>query len=127
MPKRVPKPKFEDEVLEVIRELEYPLVSMISPSSLRSIGALHTNPAFFALSFWLSEYCKTGDYIAAKLENVSDEPTQIDQVFQNYATKCYTAYMSGSDDFSVQNKKLSSICGKKKKSYVYVCVDLMSA
>ncbi|GAA5806471.1 hypothetical protein HPULCUR_012005 [Helicostylum pulchrum] len=110
MPERVPKPKFEDEVLDVIRELEYPLLSMISPSSLKSIGALHTNPAFFALLFWLSDYCKTGDYVKEKLEGVSDEPTQIDQVFYNYATECYNAYMSGSDDISVQNRKFNSTC-----------------
>lgn len=113
MPERVTKPKFEDEVLDVIRELEYPLVSMISPSSLRSIGALHTNPAFFALLFWLTQYCKTGDYTDAKLEILLDEPIQFDRVFDDYATECYIAYMSGSDEFSAQNRKLGHICGRE--------------
>ncbi|KAI8056402.1 HEC/Ndc80p family-domain-containing protein [Thamnidium elegans] len=117
MPERVPKPKFEDDVLEVIRELEYPLVSMISPSSLRSIGALHTNPAFFALLFWLAEYCKTGDYTKAKLQSLSDGPGQVDQVFEDYATECYTAFMSGTNDFSLQNKKLGSVCDNILKEH----------
>ncbi|KAI9363311.1 HEC/Ndc80p family-domain-containing protein [Pilaira anomala] len=106
LPKRTSKPKFEDEVLDVIKYLEYPVPNSISLSSLRSFSTFRTNPFLLALLYWLTDYCRSGELCREMLRKEQENSSGTLMPFSQYGASCYNTYMSGSDDFSVQNMKL---------------------
>jgi SMC interacting uncharacterized protein involved in chromosome segregation len=112
------KRKFEEDVMDILRMLNYALVDTISPKSLLSVGALHSNPQFFGLLHWLVECCKAKDIISAPEE---EEPLPSDngedgisQLFHEYAAATYHVYMGGSDDYSEVNQELKEVFGKQR-------------
>lgn len=113
------KRKFEEEVMDILRMLNYALVDTISPKSLLSIGALHSNPQFFGVLHWLVECCKAYDAIRAPKEEEEPLPSLngedgLSQLFHEYAVATYHIYMEGSDDYSQVNQQLKDVFGRIK-------------
>ncbi|KAG2193583.1 hypothetical protein INT47_006649 [Mucor saturninus] len=109
LPNHVFAKKFEDEVLELLRDLKCPLLSMITPATLRSIGTLHAHPTFFALLFWLTECSRQVDLTTETIREQEriEHPMQI---FRQYSIGVYHKHQSGNQDLSELNEKLREDC-----------------
>ncbi|KAI9472306.1 MAG: HEC/Ndc80p family-domain-containing protein [Benjaminiella poitrasii] len=120
------KRKFDDEVLILLRKLNYPMVDTISPKTLLSVGALHSTPTFFGLLHYLVECCKANDLLEADkspgLENGSEfERAGLSHIFHSFAVESYQHRMEGINDPSIARNNLkksfeNSIADNKKKA-----------
>ncbi|CEP12112.1 hypothetical protein [Parasitella parasitica] len=110
-----PKKKFEDEVVDLLKQMGYPLRDSISRKSLLSIGAIHSNPIFFGLLYWVVQMCKANDLAESddfeepiKLEM---ERNSLAKVFVDFTLSTYHIFMNGDDDYSVQINALTDAIG----------------
>jgi kinetochore protein NDC80 len=114
-PDHVFNKKFEDEVMDIIRELNYPLLDSISPKALLAVGALHSNPSFFALLFWLMKRCRDKEQ-TTKLKQKEKEMSLANSIvsgklFFNYSNDSYQDLIAGSLDFESRARVLKSNFG----------------
>lgn len=125
-----PKRKFEDEVLDILKRFNYPLRETISPKSLLSIGAIHSNPMFFALLHWMVQCCRAMDVATPEdYQEATQFEMSLDTLFQlyhEYAVATYHLYMSRNDDHSVPYNELSNALGRNyKKKEIGMLVKTM--
>lgn len=111
MPKFVFRKKFEDDVMDILRDLKCPVLNMFTTTTLRSIGTLHTHPSLFALLFWLTECNKQLEFTRLTIEKQSNKQDP-SQLFQDFTIECYRSHKLGDDDFTEQTNKLRENCGK---------------
>ncbi|XP_063812906.1 kinetochore protein NDC80 homolog [Pseudophryne corroboree] len=116
----IPDSKFEEEIPRVFKELGYPFA--LSKSSMYTVGAPHTWPQIVAALVWLIDSVKFCCAQRAE-ERVFEEPqlgaqseNEIDfnQVFLDYAVRCYDQFMEGRDTFEDND---SEVCSKLKDLY----------
>ncbi|CAO3624161.1 unnamed protein product [Mucor hiemalis] len=105
--------KFEDEAMDIIRDLQYPLIDTISPKDFLAIGALHSLPAFYALLYWLMLRCKVEDQFLHSQKRDSTEMIPLIQsiysgrVFQSFCVESYKAvFYENKADLNPQMKDL---------------------
>ncbi|KAI8646522.1 HEC/Ndc80p family-domain-containing protein [Parasitella parasitica] len=110
-----PKKKFEDEVVDLLRQMGYPLRDSISRKSLLSIGAIHSNPIFFGLLYWVVQMCKANDLAES---DDFEEPIKLEmdrnsmaKVFVDFTLSTYHIFMNADDDYSVQVNALTDAIG----------------
>lgn len=115
--------KFEDEVLELLRDLKSPLLNMITPATLRSVGTLHAHPTFFALLFWLTECSRQVDLTRESINEQGKRENPM-QIFRQYTIECYHSHQAGNDDFSEQTEKLREDCGICFMLFYLLCIFL---
>jgi kinetochore protein NDC80 len=120
--------KFEEDIFEVMKLLKYPFIDSISPKSLLSIGALHSNPSFFGLLHYMVGICKVNDGLNKTPQDMTlsqpssrtsvvsysggGDPITSGQLFHEYSVDTYHAFMAGENDFTEQTEKLKQVFGK---------------
>ncbi|ORX50817.1 hypothetical protein DM01DRAFT_1337410 [Hesseltinella vesiculosa] len=114
------KKKFEDEIIDILRMLKYPLADTISSKAMYSIAAPHSYPTFLALLLWMTDICKihdslvnevnlgmqTSEVIDTKEELGLDE---MDMLFFDFTTMAYNSFMDGADDLKPIEEELNSV------------------
>ncbi|KAI9315244.1 HEC/Ndc80p family-domain-containing protein [Dichotomocladium elegans] len=111
--------KFEDEYIDVLRSLRYPLAESLSPKGLYSIGAPHSTPMFIALLSWMVDLCKMVDELMtdASDEDDKNEHADMNRLFNDYAIATYNRFMDGEDEYPDVDKKLHDIFDDFNKRY----------
>lgn len=136
------KDKFEDEFIDILKSLRYPLADTISPKALYSIAAPHSYPVFLALLLWMTKLCQVA--IARKggglfteifimllqeeaiMDNENDQENdtgrqsldndeqadELSLLFYDYTSATYSAFMDGADEFSGIDAELKGMIGK---------------
>lgn len=101
LPNHTYKKKFEDEAMDIIRDIQYPLIDTISPKDFLAIGALHSLPAFYALLHWLMQCCRQKDRVMAITRKEREGTTSLTQLihsgrlFYSFSAESYNAVFNG--------------------------------
>ncbi|KAL9536624.1 hypothetical protein MBANPS3_012505, partial [Mucor bainieri] len=95
------KNKVDEQVIEIMNLLKYPLRDGISRKSLLSIGAIHSNAQFYGVLHWLMEACKSRD--VSNPAEFEDPPLQDLQIEAHAMAAAFAAFA-----FAVYHKFLAS-------------------
>ena len=86
--------RFEDEVLQILRQLKYPFLSELNRSQMKAITP-HSWPVLQSMLMWLVE-------LVENLNNVDGEEDEFEKLYKDFTVKSYRKFMEGEDEDSTE-------------------------
>ncbi|KAJ1974854.1 kinetochore-associated Ndc80 complex subunit ndc80 [Dimargaris verticillata] len=112
--------RFEEDVLIILKGLNYPFADTISKTSLYAVGASNSWPNFLAALHWMVELATSAeqlgntepDFFSAEFQS---SQTFSEQAFFDYLSKAYCVFLGGQDDFEGFENDLAECFERKNR------------